>query len=53
MTAKEDPYTRKFLQERYPAAVSISLIARELGMNRGPDWQTGSGEMHPGFPHHF
>jgi PAS domain S-box-containing protein len=37
MAAKEDRYIqiREFLQERYPEAVSISLIARELGMNRG------------------
>jgi PAS domain S-box len=26
---------REFLQEKYPEAVSISTIARELGMNRG------------------
>ena len=26
---------REFLQEKYPEAVSISVIARELGMNRG------------------
>ncbi|HNX18351.1 MAG TPA: PAS domain-containing protein, partial [Methanoregula sp.] len=26
---------REFLQGKYPEAVSISLIARELGMNRG------------------
>ncbi|MFA4826386.1 MAG: PAS domain S-box protein [Methanoregula sp.] len=37
MTAKEDRYTqiREFLHERYPETVSISLIARELTMNRG------------------
>ncbi|MDD1686741.1 PAS domain S-box protein [Methanoregula sp.] len=37
MAAHEDRYTRirEFLQERYPEAVSISLIARELEMNRG------------------
>jgi PAS domain S-box-containing protein len=37
MVAKEDRYTRirEFLQEHYPTAVSISLIARELEMNRG------------------
>jgi PAS domain S-box-containing protein len=37
MAAKEDRHTRirEFLQERYPEAVSISLIARELEMNRG------------------
>ncbi|MFA6364606.1 helix-turn-helix domain-containing protein [Methanoregula sp.] len=37
MAAHEDRYTRirEFLQKRYPEAVSISLIARELGMNRG------------------
>jgi len=33
----EDRHTRirEFLQERYPEAVSISLIAREMEMNRG------------------
>lgn len=37
MTESQDRYSqiREFLQERYPEAVSISLIARELGMNRG------------------
>ena len=37
MAAKEDRYTqiREFLHERYPETVSISLIARELTMNRG------------------
>ncbi|MDD4137766.1 MAG: PAS domain S-box protein, partial [Methanoregula sp.] len=37
MVVKEDRHTRirEFLQERYPEAVSISLIARELEMNRG------------------
>jgi PAS domain S-box-containing protein len=37
MAAKEDRHARirEFLQERYPEAVSISLIARELEMNRG------------------
>jgi len=37
MAANEDRHTqiREFLQKKYPEAVSISLIARELGMNRG------------------
>ncbi|MFA4861426.1 PAS domain S-box protein [Methanoregula sp.] len=37
MAAKEDRHVliREFLQARYPEAVSISFIARELGMNRG------------------
>jgi PAS domain S-box-containing protein len=37
MAAKEDRHTRirEFLQERYPEAVSISCIARQLQMNRG------------------
>jgi len=37
MAAKEDRHTRirEFLQQRYPEAMSISLIARDLEMNRG------------------
>lgn len=37
MSGKEDRYTRirEYLQERYPEAVSISTISRNLKMNRG------------------
>jgi PAS domain S-box-containing protein len=37
MAEKDDRYTliREFLQKKYPEAVSISVISRELGMNRG------------------
>lgn len=37
MAEDQDRYARirEFLQEKYPEAVSISLISRELGMNRG------------------
>ncbi|RXL95438.1 hypothetical protein EO238_30380, partial [Citrobacter sp. AAK_AS5] len=37
MNETHDRYSqiRKYLQEHYPVAVSISRISRDLGMNRG------------------